>query len=167
MEGGWPRPSCRTPNSSNVAGGSVHNNIFISAPCNFHMYYSNMDLTSVHICRCRSWTVSPEGLQSDQTSYSSGGLTSNPVQYWRSGWSNSCLCGAPWTLHNGSRTWTIIAGLINYICIQFHESYFLAQQMSEIVIFNGFHDHFWHGHELRAVKGRLTNKQITCTVIAR
>ncbi|XP_064402948.1 uncharacterized protein LOC135348605 isoform X2 [Halichondria panicea] len=54
--------------------------------------------------RCRSWTVSPEGLQSDQTSLSSSGLTSNPVQYWRSGWSNSCLCGAPWTLHNGSRT---------------------------------------------------------------
>ena len=26
--------------------------------------------------------------------------------YWRSGWSNSCLCGVPWTLHNGSRTLT-------------------------------------------------------------
>lgn len=48
--------------------------------------------------RCRSWTLASEKLAMEQ----------NPpapaVHQWRNAWSQSCLCGAPWTLQTSTRT---------------------------------------------------------------
>ncbi len=56
--------------------------------------------TFVLLSRCRSWSLASEKLSIEQstTTTTSSSPSQAAVQQWRSAWSNSCFCAAPWTL---------------------------------------------------------------------